>query len=89
MRVGDLDLDGVSYNGLYAGPVLRVRPGDRLRIELVNHLSQPTNLHFHGIRASPTGTGDNVHLSVAPGGRLTYDIVIPPSQPPSSSGSGV
>jgi len=82
MRVGDLDLDGVSYNGLYAGPVLRVRPGDRLRIELVNHLSQPTNLHFHGIRASPTGTGDNVHLSVAPGGRLTYDIVIPPSQPP-------
>ena len=40
---------------LYAGPVLRVRPGDLLRVRLVNDLSQPTNLHFHGIRTSPLG----------------------------------
>ena len=33
-----------TYNGSYAGPVLHVHPGELMRIRLVNHLSQPTNL---------------------------------------------
>jgi FtsP/CotA-like multicopper oxidase with cupredoxin domain len=82
VRIGDLDLDGATYNGLYAGPVLRVRPGDMLRIQLINHLSQPTNLHFHGIFTSPLGYSDNIHLSVAPGDTFTYQVRIPKTQPP-------
>jgi suppressor of ftsI len=82
VRIGDLDLDGATYNGLYSGPVLRVRPGDMLRVRLVNHLSQPTNLHFHGIFTSPLGYGDNIHLSVAPGDTFTYQVRIPATQPP-------
>ncbi len=81
IRVGDLDVDAATYNGNYAGPVLRVRPGDLLNIRLINHLSQPTNLHFHGIRTSPLGNGDNVHLTVAPGSRFSYAIRIPLTQP--------
>ncbi len=82
VRIGGLTVGGATYNGLYQGPVLRVRPGDLLTIRLVNHLSQPTNLHFHGMRSSPLGNGDNVHLLVAPGASFTYQIRIPASQPP-------
>jgi FtsP/CotA-like multicopper oxidase with cupredoxin domain len=82
VRIGDLELDGTTYNGDYAGPVLRVRAGDLLRIRLINGLSQPTNLHFHGIRTSPLGNSDNVHLSVAPGAQFIYDVRVPATQPP-------
>ena len=66
VQVGDLELDGATYNGVYAGPVLHVHPGDVMRLMLVNHLSQPTNLHFHGIQTSPLGNGDNAHLVIQP-----------------------
>jgi suppressor of ftsI len=82
IRIGGLAVDGETYNGNYAGPVLRVRPGDVLRVQLVNGLSQATNLHFHGIRTSPLGNSDNVHLSIAPGSTFVYEVRIPASQPP-------
>jgi len=81
VRIGDLDLDGVTYNGIYAGPVLHVHPGDVMRIHLVNHLSQPTNLHFHGMRGSPLGNGDNAHLLIQPNGGFDYEVRIPVTQP--------
>ncbi len=82
IHIGDLTLPGASYNGHYAGPVLRVHPGDLLRVNLVNHLAEPTNIHFHGMRSSPLGNGDNMHLSVAPGGSFVYEIRVPEDQPP-------
>ena len=82
VQIGDLKVDGATFNGIYAGPVLRVRPGDLISIQLLNHLAQPTNLHFHGIRTSPLGYSDNVHISVAPGKGFTYHIRIPITQPP-------
>ncbi len=36
------------YNGAMTGPTLVVKPGDTMRVTLVNHLSEDTNLHFHG-----------------------------------------
>ena len=44
------------YDGSYAPPTLRVRPGDVIRLRLVNQLEQPTNLHTHGLHVSPGGT---------------------------------
>ena len=82
VQVGKLELDGATYNGLYAGPVLRVHAGDLLRVRLVNHLAEPTNLHFHGIQTSPLGNADNVHLAIAPGEGFTYEVRIPITQPP-------
>jgi suppressor of ftsI len=81
VRVGDLELDGETYNGVYAGPILHVHPGDRMRLRLVNHLLQPTNLHFHGIRTSPLGNSDNAHLVVQPNTTFDYEVKIPLTQP--------
>jgi suppressor of ftsI len=82
VQIGHLELDGATYNGVYAGPVLHVHPGDLMRLMLVNHLSQPTNLHFHGIQTSPLGNGDNAHLVVQPSRTFKYEVKIPLTQPP-------
>ncbi|HEU5047917.1 MAG TPA: SCO family protein [Rickettsiales bacterium] len=82
-----LTLDGVTvntsvYNDQYAAPLLRVRPGDRMRIRLINHTSGPTNIHFHGIETSPLGNGDNVHVNVEPGQTFDYDVRVSKDQAP-------
>ena len=40
----------VSYEGTVPGPTLRVKRGDELRIRLFNGLSEPTTIHWHGVR---------------------------------------
>jgi FtsP/CotA-like multicopper oxidase with cupredoxin domain len=72
----------LGYNGASPGPTLSVRPGDELRIHLVNRLDQPTNLHTHGLRVSPTGHSDNPFRRVAPGADFHYRIRIPRDHPP-------
>jgi FtsP/CotA-like multicopper oxidase with cupredoxin domain len=57
------------YDGLYTPPVLRVQPGDTIRLLLKNFAQLPinlvpTNLHYHGL---------NVSSSPAPRTR-TYSI---------------
>jgi FtsP/CotA-like multicopper oxidase with cupredoxin domain len=39
-----------GYNGTRPGPTLRVRRGEQLRVRLVNGLSEPTTVHWHGVR---------------------------------------
>ncbi len=75
-------LDALVFNGEYGGPVLRLKPGDRMRLKLVDHTSLAVNLHFHGSHASPGGHGDNMHVQVAPGGSFDYRLTVPPDQPP-------
>jgi FtsP/CotA-like multicopper oxidase with cupredoxin domain len=62
----------LTYNGRSPGPLLEVNAGDEVRLRLHNRLDQPTNLHFHGLHIPPTGTGDNVFLTVPPGGSTEY-----------------
>lgn len=79
-----------TYDGKSPGPTLRVKPGDKLKIKLVNdlppnrspmpmnpaipHQFNRTNFHSHGLHVSPGGIADNVMRSMEPGG--TYDIEI-------------
>ncbi|WP_422759295.1 multicopper oxidase family protein [Paenarthrobacter sp. C1] len=72
----------LGYNGSIPGPTLRVRPGDILRIGLVNNLAQATNLHVHGLHVSPEGSGDNVFVSVDPGDTFDYEYKLPADHPP-------
>lgn len=67
----------LTYDGLYPGPLIRAAEGDTLRVTLANTLGEPTNIHFHGLHVSPEGNGDNVFIEVPPGGRHTYELVVP------------
>jgi FtsP/CotA-like multicopper oxidase with cupredoxin domain len=83
-----------TYEGMIPGPTLRVRPGDVLRIDLVNdlppnrdpmpayvdqaHHLNTTNFHFHGSHVSPGGIADNVLRSMEPGRSYKIEIAIPP-----------
>ncbi len=82
IRLGERDISGATYNGVYGGPVLRVKPGDTLHFRLVNHLPQMTNVHFHGLAVSPEGHGDDSMHMVAPGESWEYVIPIPKDHPP-------
>lgn len=77
VEVGQYALNVAAYNGEYAGPVLRARPGDLLRVRLVNQLNQVTNLHFHGLEVTPQGAGDNMGVIVGVGQSHVYEIRIP------------
>lgn len=71
----------LTYNGQYPGPTLELRPGDTVRIRLVNRLSQPTNLHYHGLHVSPEGNADNPFLHIAPGESFDYEFTLSPDHP--------
>ncbi|MEA2709737.1 MAG: hypothetical protein QOF78_2338 [Phycisphaerales bacterium] len=87
-----------SYNGHVAGPTLRAKPGDVLKLRLENQLppiaEEPdhnvnvphglnsTNLHTHGLHVSPEGNSDNVYLDIKPGQAQEYEIKIPENHVP-------
>ncbi len=84
------------YDGHNVPPVVRVRPGEDIRVEYVNRLSRDskekcvmmpctngTNLHFHGLHVSPEKPQDDVlTMSAAPGETLRYTVEVPLNQPP-------
>jgi len=65
--VAGRDATTLRYNGGLPGPALRLRPGDRLGVDLVNNLDQPTNLHTHGLQVSSQGNSDNPFVMINPG----------------------
>ena len=71
----------LRYNGSIPGPTLRLRAGDILRVALVNRLTEPTNLHAHGLAVSPAGNGDNPFVTVDPGQTFRYEYRIPADHP--------
>jgi FtsP/CotA-like multicopper oxidase with cupredoxin domain len=81
VRLAEREATTLSYNGGVPGPTLHLQPGDRLRVDLVNRLNLPTNLHTHGLRVSPQGNGDNVFVTVEPGASLRYDYRLPDDHP--------
>lgn len=68
----------LTYSGSLPGPLIRAKRGDRLRIELENRLSEPTTIHWHGMRVpnAMDGVPDATQPAVLPGARFTYDFVL-------------
>ncbi len=69
-----------TYNGRVPGPEIRVRQGDRLRIDVENGLDEETTVHWHGLRV-PNSMDGVPHLTQKPiaasGGRFTYEFDVP------------
>ena len=85
-----------EYQGQTIPPVIRVKPGDLLKITYINNLPRKSdeecalgpcmnmsNLHFHGLQVSPKAPEDDVITMLAmPGETLHYAVRIPRNHPP-------
>lgn len=80
-RIAGRSVTTRTFEGTVPGPTLRVRRGDRMRVALVNHMDEPTNLHFHGLHVSPSGNSDNSFLHAMPGEKLDLVLDIPTDHP--------
>ena len=88
--------DAFAFEGVNVAPVIRVSPGDILRITYINDLPAKsteacavnpcmdmTNLHFHGLTVSPNAPEDDVlGMMAKPGEVLHYSVKIPRDHPP-------
>jgi FtsP/CotA-like multicopper oxidase with cupredoxin domain len=69
----------LGFNGTTPGPELRVREGERLRVAFENALTDPTAVHWHGIRIDNAmdGVPGMTQTAIHPGERFDYDFVTP------------
>ncbi len=68
-----------SYNASVPGPEIRVRQGERLRIQVENQLTQATTVHWHGVRVpnAMDGVPFLTQNPIAPGEKFVYEFDVP------------
>lgn len=68
-----------AFDGRLPGPVLRVRPGEEVRLKLVNRTERPLSLHWQGVRNANAmdGVGGVTQEPVAPGQSFEYRFTPP------------
>ena len=68
-----------AYNGQVSGPELRAKQGERLRVIVENKLSQPTTVHWHGLRIphDMDGVPELTQPPIMPGETFTYEFDLP------------
>ncbi|XSC45682.1 multicopper oxidase family protein [Bradyrhizobium sp. RDT10] len=73
------DTDVWSYNAGVPGPEIRVRQGERLRIQVENQLTQATTVHWHGVRVpnAMDGVPFLTQKPIAPGEKFVYEFDVP------------
>ena len=67
-----------TLDGTVPGPMMRVTVGDHVRITILNHLSEPTTIHLHGLEipANQDGVPGVGQDPIQPGQTFTYDFTI-------------
>ncbi|MGO2426467.1 MAG: multicopper oxidase family protein [Corynebacterium flavescens] len=55
-----------GINGPFLGPTLRLKQGEKLRVDVKNDLPETTSLHWHGMRV-PADADGGPHSEIAPG----------------------
>jgi FtsP/CotA-like multicopper oxidase with cupredoxin domain len=78
-RIGSRTFTAFAFNGQYPGPLIEVSRGAEVTVVFVNHLPQPTSVHWHGIRLDNAndGTPGLTQPAVAPGDTFTYRLRFP------------
>ena len=68
-----------AYGGRAPGLELRARQGDWLRVRFINHLPEPSTIHWHGIRLplEMDGVPYLSQLPVLPGEHFDYRFRVP------------
>ena len=68
-----------GFNGVQPGPLIVTTQGARITVRLINHLEQPTSIHWHGVRLDNRfdGVPGITQPAVAPGGTFIYTVQFP------------
>ncbi|RAX58423.1 bilirubin oxidase [Helicobacter monodelphidis] len=66
----------MTYNGLIPGPKIEAFEGDTIHIRVINHLNEPTTIHWHGLPVPPEQDG-NPHDPILPHQERIYHFVLP------------
>ena len=77
-RLGEDDVRMLAYNGSVPGPVLKVREGSRIVVNVENHGDLEATVHWHGLRLD--NRYDGTHSTQAPieiGERFEYRLEFP------------
>ncbi|MFC5523389.1 multicopper oxidase family protein [Polaromonas jejuensis] len=64
-----------AWAGNYLGPIIRVRRGQRVRIDLINALPESTIIHWHGLHV-PEPMDGHPRYAIAPGERYVYEFTV-------------
>jgi len=65
-----------AYDGSVPGPTLRIRLGQTMRLKFTNSLSQPTTIHWHGVRVphAMDGVPGVTQPPIKPGETFVYEF---------------
>lgn len=70
----------VTVNGMFPGPTIYVREGDRVLINVTNHAQYNMSIHWHGLKQQRNGWADGpAYITQCPiktGNSYTYDITV-------------
>ncbi len=71
-------MEGLAYNEQIPGPEIRVQLGDRVQIELINEMDEPTAMHSHGLIVpnEMDGVPGLNQPSIMPGESFTYEFTV-------------
>jgi manganese oxidase len=75
----DLEVGAYAYNGQVPGPLIRVQPGDRIRVRVKNDLPNATTVHWHGLvlPIEQDGVPELSQPPIEPGGEHSYEFDVP------------
>src|SRR5579883_1679712 len=67
-----------TLNGTVPGPTIHAVAGDHVRITIINHLPEPTSIHWHGllVPSNEDGVPGVGQKPIASGATYTYDFTI-------------
>jgi FtsP/CotA-like multicopper oxidase with cupredoxin domain len=74
----------LGYNGTVPGPLIRLREGVPVTIDLLNDTDAPELVHWHGqiIPAAVDGAAEEKSLEVPPHGHVRYQLTPQPAGSP-------
>lgn len=67
-----------GFNNRVPGPIIKAKKGDTVVVKVFNELSEPTIIHWHGIRLASNMDGtDDVQKPILPGEQFEYRFEVP------------
>ena len=76
-----VSISTVAYNGQVPGPLLRLKRGKPVSIDVTNATNREDLVHWHGLHTDPLNDGavEEGSLLIKPGATLRYNLTPEPS----------